>query len=343
MSDDISEDKPVAGESGPVLDPEEIDALMATMAPDEQAEAMFATLPPLSQPESVEVYGFDQADEDGPGKYPLFVNVQERMIEALNDQLKDVFRREVSTTFKEMSQKEYSEVINEERIRVFFVFSVEGLGRMMVTFDIALIVAYVDAMLGGSGEAYEGVGTLSPVEQKLAQRIASSLGSLLEEMWKPIRVMNYELFKLETDPQFLAVAGSNEGCFSMDYEVRLDESVSGIFTVHYPRTFLEPILDDLRTAEGDEPVTVDEEWQADLAEAVEAVPFSLRLELGECTMDIAHFLKLEPGDLLPLSKGEQEPAVLWAGSMPMFEVMAGSQDGKLAFEIMNEIKDGGAS
>jgi len=52
---------------------------------------------------------------------------------------------------------------------------------------------------------------------------------------------------------------------------------------------------------------------------------------------------MEPGDLLPLSKSEQDPAVLWAGSMPMFKVMAGSQDGKLAFEIINEINNGGAS
>jgi len=343
MSEELSEGKPVAAESGPVLDPEEIDALMATMAPDEAAEAMFATLPPLTQPESVEPYGFDEGDDGGPGKYPLFVNVQERLVEAMNEQWKDVFKRDVSTTFKDMSQKEYSAIITEETPRVFFAYTVEGLGRMMMTFDIRLIVAYVDAMLGGGGEAYEGVETLSPVEQKLARRVSTSISSLLEEMWKPIRIMNYQLFKLETDPQFLAVAASNEGCFSSDYEIKLDEDLSGVCSLYYPRSFLEPVLDSLRTTVSDEPVTVDEEWQADLAEAMEAVPFSLRLELGECTMDIGHFLKLEPGDLLPLSKSEQEPAILWAGSMPMFEVMAGSQDGKLAFEIMNEIKDGGAS
>ncbi len=343
MSEELSGGKPVAGESGPVLDPEEIDALMATMAPDEAAEAMFATLPPLAQPESVEPYGFDEGEGEGPGKYPLFVNVQERMIEALNEQWKDIFKREISTTFKEMSQKEYSAIISEENPRVYFAYTVEGLGRMMMTFDIRLIVAYVDAMLGGSGEAYEGVETLSPVEQKLAIRVSTTLSSLLTEMWEPIRIMNFELFKLDTDPQFLSVAASNEGCFSMDYEIKLDEDVSGTLSLHYPRSFLEPILDSLRNTVSDEPVTVDEEWQADLAEAMEAVPFPLRLELGQCTMDIGHFLKLKPGDLLPLSKNEQEPAILWAGSMPMFEVMAGSQDGKLAFEIMNEIKDGGAS
>ena len=343
MSEEVSTDKPVAAEPGPVLEPEEIDALMATMAPDEAAEAMFATLPPLAQPESVESYDFSGGDDEGPGKYPLFINVQERLAEAMNEQWMDTFKREVTTTFKEMSQKEYSQIIGEESQRAFFAYTVEGLGRMMVTFDIRLIVAHVDAMLGGGGEAYEGVETLSPVELKLGSRIATNLASLMEEKWKPIQVMKFELFKLETDPQFLSVASSNEGCFSVDYEIKLDESVCGMFSLHYPRTFLEPILDNLRTTISDEPVTVDELWQADLAEAIEAVPFSLRLVLGECSMDIAHFLKMEPGDLLPLSKSEQDPAVLWAGSMPMFKVMAGSQDGKLAFEIINEINNGGAS
>jgi flagellar motor switch protein FliM len=113
--------------------------------------------------------------------------------------------------------------------------------------------------------------------------------------------------------------------------------------VHYPRTFLEPILDNLRSTVNDDAVAVDAEWEAEMNQALDGVPLSMRVVLGRCTMDIARFLKLSPGDLLPLSKGEHEPAVLWIGSRPMFDVMAGSQDGKLAIEIMNETRNGGAS
>ncbi|MES0371864.1 MAG: FliM/FliN family flagellar motor switch protein [Mariprofundaceae bacterium] len=347
MSDEDSNGQVKANESKPVLEPEEIDALMASMAPDEQAEAMFASLPPLPQPESVEAYDFT-GDGDDPEKYPLFVNVQDRLIEALAEQWGDVFEREITTSDQGMSEKSYLDIINEETFRVYFAFSVEGHGRMMVTFETPLIVAHIDAMLGGAGESLgEASETLSPVEYRLAKRIASSLETMLEDAWKPVHVMDFELFKIDTDPQFLAVAGSTDNCFSIDFEIKLDEAsnedAKGIFSLHYPRAFLEPILEDLSSTVSDEVVAVDQAWEVEMEQAMESIPLSLHVVFGECTLDIAKFLKLAPGDMLPLNKAEREPAVLSTDSMPMFEVMVGSQDGKLAFEIMNEINHGGAS
>ena len=341
---DTAESASEVAENKPVLEPEEIDALMASMAPDEQAEAMFASLPPLIQPQSVEAYDFSVGGDAGPGKYPLFVNVQERLVETMNEQWGDVFKREVTITNESMTQKRYLEIIGEEKSRVYFAYTVEGHGRMMLAFETSLIVAYVDAMLGGTGEAYgENHESLSPVEHRLAERIAGSVEKLLEEKWKPVHEMDFHLFKLETDPQFLSVAGAGDDCFVIDFEIKLDESMKGIFTLCYPRAFLEPILDNLRSTVSDDAMAVDEEWEAEMGRAMESVPLSIRVELGTCTMDIGKFLKLSPGDLLPLSKGEQEPAVLWIGAMPMFDVMAGSQDGKLAIEIMNDSNHGGAS
>lgn len=348
MSDEDSGGQQKANESKPVLEPEEIDALMASMAPDEQAEAMFASLPPLTQPESVEAYDFSGDDDNSPDKYPLFVNVQERLVEALGEQWGDVFEREIVTSDQGMSEKKYLDIISEEKLRVYFAYAVEGHGRMMVTFETPLIVAYVDAMLGGTGESYgETSESLSPVEDRLAKRIAASLGTLLEEAWKPIHVMDFELFKIDTDPQFLSVAGAADSCFSLDFEIKLgegsDEDVKGIFSLHYPRAFLEPILENLSSTVSDDSVAVDQAWEAEMGQAMESIPLSLHVVFGECTMDIARFLKLSPGDMLPLNKGEQEPAILSTDTMPMYEVMVGSQDGKLAFEIMNEINHGGAS
>lgn len=349
MSEDASEGtSEVAGQGDanrPVLEPEEINALMASMAPDEEAEAMFASLPPLAQPEAVESYDFSGADDNGPSKYPLFINVLERMIEDLNEQWSDLFKHDLGITLQGAKLRNYLEIISEEKPKVFFAFAVEGHGRMMVTFDTELIVAYVDAMLGGKGEACgEHAESLSPVERRLAERIAVLLKKQLEEAWKPVHGMSFELFKIETDPQFLAVAASGESCFSCDMDIALvDDGARGSCSIHYPRPFLEPILDNLRAPVGDDSGPVDSVWAAELDQAMESVPLSLRVVLGHCTMDIGGFLNLSPGDLLPLRQGEQEPSVLWAGSMPMYQVRAGSQNGKLAIEMLDKINSGGAS
>jgi len=346
----MTNDAEEAGEMGdsdaqskPILEPEEIEALVASVAPGETVEALFATLPDLKQPESVEDFSFESAGGDGPARYPLFVSLQERMAEALKDQWTDTFNREIMVAFQSMDQSSYSDVIHNEKPKVFFAYSVEGFGRMMLSFDLPLIVAHVDAMLGGNGEAYgEEILTLSPVEKSLSERIAQSLEMHLEKAWKPVTILDFVLFKIDTDPQFLAVAGSYDACFSMHFEIQLDEDVKGMFSLHYPRTFLEPMLDNLRSTMSDEPTAVDQDWEQKLQESLNSVPITMRLEMGQCEMNVGQFLSLSPGDYLPLKVSESEPSTLWVGQMPMFQAKAGSQDGMLAAELIQEIH-GGAS
>ncbi|MDX8384831.1 MAG: FliM/FliN family flagellar motor switch protein [Ghiorsea sp.] len=320
----------------PILAPEEIDALMEAVAPSEQASAMLATLPPIEQPEHVEAFDYASAVEDAPDRYPLFDNLRQRMGESLKEQWADVFKREISVSPEGLERRIYQDVLQDdvETPQVFFVYEVDGFGRMMVACELTLIVAYIDAMLGGLGEVIGDVSdTLSPVELKLSSRIAASLEKLLAGMWEPVRSMKFTLLKLEVDPQFLAVAGSTDPCFSVKYEIKTSEEMRGYFHIHYPRSFLEPVLDSLRSAISDEPAVIDEEWESTLQNSIEQVPLTLRLELAQCNLNIKQFLGLRAGDFLPLSKSEAEPSTLWVSSTPMFQAMPGSQDGILAAEL----------
>jgi len=344
MTDNVAPDTDMAdAQAKPILEPEEIEALVASVAPGETVEALFATLPPLKQPETIEEFSFESTGGDGPARYPLFISLQERMAETLKEQWSDMFSRDVAVSFQSMDEVSYSDVINAEDPRVFFAYSVEDFGRMMLSFDLPLIVAYVDAMLGGNGEAYgEDIIALSPVEKSLSERIAKSLEMHLEKAWKPVTVLDFVLLKIDTDPQFLSVAGPYDACFSMQFEIQLDEDVKGMFALYYPRTFLEPMLDNLRSTMSDEPASVDKDWEQRLQDSLNDVPITMRLEMGQCEMNVGQFLNLSPGDYLPLKVSESEPSTLWVDQMPMFQAQAGSQDGMLAAELIHKIH-GGAS
>ncbi|MCF6209060.1 MAG: hypothetical protein L3J61_06755, partial [Ghiorsea sp.] len=151
----------------PILAPEEIDALMQAVAPSEQAHALLATLPPVPQPETVEDFDFASVESDnGPERYPLFFNLQQRLTESLNEQWDETFQRDVSLSSEGIDERLYQEIIddNEETKQVFFVYEVDGFGRMMVSIELPLVVAYIDAMLGGKGEAFGETGEdLTPV------------------------------------------------------------------------------------------------------------------------------------------------------------------------------------
>ncbi|MDX8389618.1 MAG: FliM/FliN family flagellar motor switch protein [Mariprofundaceae bacterium] len=319
-----------------ILDPEEVAALMASVAPDEKAQAIFSSLPPLHQPREVTDFHFDQQNnDDGPNNYPLFVTLQERMAEGLTGQWSEIFQREVGVVCGDLSIQNYGDIIHEEDARVFFAYQAEPFGRMMVTCDTQTVIAYVDAMLGGSGEVVgEAAATLSPVEHKLCERIADTIDLQMESQWLPVQKIDFVIYKIETDPQFLSVANTSEDCFSVRFDVDLGLETKGKLYIHYPRAFLEPMLDGLRSVVQDEPVAIDEGWASSLNHAIHDVPLTLCMEMGNCQIDIETFLNMKPGDWLPLKRADNDPVTLSIDSVPVYLAKAGQQNGMLAAEII---------
>ncbi len=324
----------------PILAPEEIDALMQAVVPSEEADALFATLPDVPQPKVIEDFDFEVAVNNGPERYPLFSTLQQRMTESLKEMWIEVFQREIQLDGENIEQRIYEDIVAEdkEKPQVYFIYDVHDFGRIVVAWDLPLVVAYIDAMLGGLGEAYdEGSNALSPVEMRLARRIGKSLEKLLARMWTPVLAKQYVLQKIEVEAQFLGLASASDMCFSVPFAVEISEDLKGHVQLHYPRTFLAPILDNLRTASSDEVNPMDPAWQGQLEKGLDQVPLTARLEFGTCHLDIQQFLSLRAGDFLPLNKNEHDPAKLWVSSVSLFEAMPGSQDGVLAAEILAPI------
>jgi len=329
--------------SEPVLAPEEIEALMAEVDSTEQTDAMFASLPPVPQPEQVETFQFDDSADEGPSHYPMFVNLQERMVEMMDEEWDELFQRDITIQVARLDSTLYKDLIAVTEPQVYFVFEVEAYGRMMFTFDTPIIVAFVDAMLGGEGEATDAPATLSPVEMRLSERIAIKIAAMLSELWEPVHPMQFKPFKLDYDPQFLAVTGAMEKCFSVYFEAQLSDTLTGNMGIHYPRPFLEPVLELLRATVSDEPKETDNAWTNSLMECISNTPADLRFELGHCQMDIGSFLKLQPGDMLPFKTRTQTPCSLWIEDTPLFQARPGEQGGTLAAEIIEPIQPGGVS
>ena len=325
----------------PVLEPEEIAALMEKIAPNEQAQAIFATLPPIPQPDSVETFSYENEGPEGPERYPLFGVIQQHLADHLREHLSGVFQRSLSLDLEEMKQAAYDEVVTGEEAQVYLVFECDGFGPMLVMISTRLVVTYVDALLGGNGDPHPDMEELSPVEERLTIRLANALKGMLEASWKPVTSLCFKLVKVETDLDFLGVASSKDACFNSAYRIRLSKEVSGQLNICYPRTFLEPFLNNLRAGTQETPATLDEAWSRELLACLQDASVELRLELGTMPMQVRDFLTLKPGDHLPMYKRERDPVTLWVESEPMFQVMAGQREGSLAAEIVSIKHSGG--
>lgn len=330
-------------QEGPVLDPEEVAALMEHVAPNEEAQAIFATLPPLPQPEHVEAFSFESEGTEGPDRYPLFGSIQERLAETMNEDWKDIFQRQIELSSDKTTLTHYEEIMTSDKPNAYFVFEHSGFGLMLVVISTRLAVAYVDALLGGSGEAFgEASEVLSPVERRLCDRLTRAIELAMEDAWKPVYSMEFILKNIETDPQFLGVAAGQDLCFSTVHHIKLDDNLEGDIAFHFPHAFLEPVLEILRSPDQDTAAaTVDHEWSSQLQNSLQDTPLTLRLEAGALQMDVCQFLSLKTGDQLSLSKRQTDPVELWINSKPVFQAIAGQKDGWLAAEITETYHYGG--
>ena len=111
--------------------------------------------------------------------------------------------------------------------------------------------------------------------------------------------------------------------------------------MHYPLPFLEPMLMSMRTQEREQKLHFDEHWERELRDAIDQTPIELRLEIGRCPLPVKNFLHMKPGDLLPLTLSEEDPATLWVEQYPLFLASPGQQQGMLAAEILEPIHIGG--
>ncbi len=328
--------------NGSVLEAEELHALLSAVAPKESTRALLATLPPLQQPENVEPHEFGEKPSTGPEEYPMFGSLHERLTEILLERWSAIFHRETPVFFKEITGNSYIELLDNDDPCIYFTLESEGHGTMLMVLDMALVVSYIDALLGGSGEiAPEEDATLTPVELRLAERIAQSTCDMLSKLWEPVREMTFTLHRIDMDSMNLALIADDVQCFSVTNVIVLGEKVRGDISLHYPLPFLEPMLMDMRRQAREQATDPDDGWGKELRTAIDQTPMELRLELGRCLLPIRDFLRLSPGDFLPMTLPEQEPSKIWIEQFPMFLASPGRQQGVLAAEILTTIKSGG--
>ncbi len=325
--------------SEPVLNEGEIQALLGAIAPEEEASALLASFPRMLQPDNVDAFEFCEEEKSSLNDYPRFTQMHDRFTEVLMTNWKLNFTQSISVFFKETVESSYFEVLDSDEPRVYFTLETPGVGSVLIILDKALVVSYIDALLSGAGEVTPDEETaLTPLELKLAERIATSTSAMLADLWNPIVKLDFQLKQIDMDPMNLLMTGEDELCFSVTNVMVLGEAVRGDITLCYPFSFLEPMLITMRSQAREQTGSVDEEWNSQLKSSILHAPIELRLELTRCNIRVQDFLDFKIGDFLPIMLPERKPAKLWIDKYQSYLATPGQQDGMLAAEILDTIK-----
>jgi flagellar motor switch protein FliM len=325
--------------SEPVLNKGEIQALLGAIAPEEEASALLASIPEMPQPANIDDFEFREDEKSGLSDYPRFSQMHDRFTEVLMMNWKMNFTQNISVFFKETVESTYFEVLDSDEPRIYFTLESPAAGDILVVFDKALVISYIDALLSGGGEVIpDEEAVLTSLELKLAERIAASTATMLEELWSPIIKLDFTLKQIDMDPMNLLMTAEDEVCFTVTNVIVLGEEVRGDISLCYPFSFLEPMLITMRSQAREQTGSIDEEWSSQLKSSILYTPLELRLELERCKIRVQDFLDFKIGDFLPITIPENKPAKLWIDKYQSYLAIPGQQDGMLAAEILDTIK-----
>jgi flagellar motor switch protein FliM len=175
---------------------------------------------------------------------------------------------------------------------------------------------------------------LTSIEQAIAGNWLEGLLPLLNDSWKMSAPIDFGLRSIEVDPRFVQVMPDDSPVVSLTFLMQ-SSSLKGQMTLCYPLEQLQDLLEgmSLKMSGGNDEDGDHEHGSERIMAALKSVPFSLRAELGCCSISASQLATLARGDVLCLDRSIHDPLDLFLEDSVIFKARLGRKGENLALQI----------
>ena len=310
-----------------VLSQQEIDALLLALNSGDLKVSDVE-----EKQEKVKVYDFKRAMRYSKEQLRSISRIHENFTRALTSYLSAQLRTYVQIEIELVDQVTYSEFISSLPSKTILnIFEVKPMDAKMAL-DINLQVAYgiLERLLGGQGGYAHGNGTLTEIETMLIERVISRAFKLYPNVWENIENLTVKWETIETNPQFIQIAASNDTVILIALRTTIGE-ITGRMTLCLPHLIIEPVLPKLASHQWySSTAKTDVPQQDKIMQNLDSVKVPIVAELGRATLQVADLANLQVGDVIGIETGKIQ---LKAGSFTRFLGNPGTQKGHYAVQI----------
>ncbi len=251
-----------------------------------------------------------------------------------------------SEGIQQMSYEEFMDSLSSSPYTYAVTFFMPPLkGVSVLQFDLELVYAFIDKLLGGEGAPIreEELRELSEIEAKIMENISKNALDILRESWKGYyELEEVEYSSYESRPQFIELGVMPDDTVILaQFDVSIQTGVdyfTGNMRVCIPYVVLQPIKSMLQPGKLKGPG--DDTTRLLVERKVRRVTLTVRCVLAEDEMTLSELLELKVGDIIPLKTPIDAPAIIVVGNTPRFEAKPGVIKGRqMGFKILREIKE----
>jgi flagellar motor switch protein FliM len=295
--------------------------------------------------ESGDLPSYDFRKEHGPvqQRMPGIGVIQERYTGLLKASLSAVAASQVDVNPPESASVVFSDFCRSISLPASFnLFKMEPLrGVSMIVMDGALVFAFVDLFLGGTGERHvklEGKN-FTPIELRIIEKIVKVLLDNLQQAWSDVQKLRMVFLRSEIDPQFAEIARPDEAVLVAKFTVEIG-NFSGRMMICMPFAMLEPLRGKLRGGFRGENLGVDETWRKHLEGKIVELKANVSCSLGHSRITGRELLKMKVDDVLPLEQRPDDPVIVRVEGVPKFKGHLGAFRQNKAVRISERLNRG---
>jgi flagellar motor switch protein FliM len=251
--------------------------------------------------------------------------------------LSGYLRTIVEVTVSNIEQLTYSEFIHSlPNPTCFNLLKAEQLdGQLCLEVSPLIIYPIIDRLLGGSNaDLFIPQRPLTPIEQRLVQRITDRATQHLSEAWSHVTPVTFTVQDFESNPQLVQIVPPNETVVVIGFELKMGNR-AGTMSLCIPYNVIEPIMGTLanqnwfsyqgKAGQGDH--------LRKLTGNIHNAPVEIRGFLARTTISVDELMGLQVGDIITTHKPRQSEVAIQVEGKNKFVGRIGQLRGNRAIRI----------
>ena len=283
---------------------------------------------------------FDLANQDRiiRGRMPVLEIVNDRFARLCTNALSNLVRKRVELNPLFIDMTKFGDFMRSLPVPTSInIFKMDPLrGNALIVVDARLVFALVENFFGGQGSQPKIEGReFTRIEQAIVDKVIKIVLSNMEESWRPVHDVSFELVRSEINPQFAAIVPPSDVVVVISFEVELETAI-GSLTCCLPYATIEPIRSKLHASFQTERLEVDHIWVSRLKERLLETSVEMRVHFGNAKLSGNQIVRLKPGDVIMLDKDIEELLEVRMEGVTKFWAVPGTVKSNKAIQIVRE-------
>ncbi len=285
---------------------------------------------------------FDLANQDRiiRGRMPVLEIVNDRFSRLCTNAMSNALRKRVELNPISIDMAKFGEFIRSLPVPTSInIFKMDPLrGNAIIVVDSRLVFALVENFFGGAGSTPKVEGReFTRIEQAVVDKIIRIALETLEESWRPVHDVKFEMVRSEINPQFAAIVPPSDVVVVITFEVELDNTI-GSMVVCLPYATIEPIRSKLHASFQTERLEVDHAWVARLKERLMETPVELKIHFGKTQITGNQLLRMKTGDVLVLDTDMEDLLPCTVAGVTKYYGLGATVKSMKGYQIVKEIE-----